>query len=507
MLTPTLIEHNESPLYAVIDLGSNSFHMLVTRQLANSVQVVDKVKRKVRLAAGLNSNNTLSSTAMAKGLECLRFFAERLQDIPSENIRIVATATLRLATNRADFIRAANDILGHNITLLSGLQEAENIYLGVAHTSCSAKEKLVLDIGGASTELIIGHNFTINHAASINMGCVTFNQRFFNDGVISEQRIDNAINFAEDCLAPHAQHYITLGWKVALGGSGTMQALAEILMFDKQPAIITADYLARIKVQLQQYSHFSDINIAGLTPERTPVFVSGVCILMALFNRLDIKQLQLSSGALREGLLYEMLPNSRDIAIRQRTINALSVKFHIDDSHVKRVKKQALALLNSTAPTWQIIDSNTIQLFESAIALHEIGLLIEYKRHQQHGEYLVNNSDMPGFEQAERQFIAAMVRLYKGEINVALLNTLSAVSVDQACYLLALLRIAIILCRRRQDDTLPEYQTTVEKHTLCLCLPNAWLAKHPLIADELQQESEALKAIGITFSVSFEQGE
>lgn len=495
------IENSTSPLYAVIDLGSNSFHMLITRQLADSVQVVDKVKRKVRLASGLDNHNLLGDSAIARGLECLSFFAERLQDISPENIRIVATATLRLATNRDKFINAANEILGHKITLLSGLQEAENIYLGVAHTSCSAKEKLVLDIGGASTELIIGSGFTIKHAISIDMGCVTFNKKFFDNGRLSSQCFEQAITYAKKCLSPHVAHYKKLGWQAVLGGSGTIQALAEILMFEKQPALITPAFLQRIKTDLVKFECIDDINIDGLTSERIPVFASGLTILIALFESLNVEHLQLSSGALREGLLYEMLPNSRNITIRQRTVTGLSHKFHIDTLQAQRIQKQVSTLLDSFAPTWQLVDENHIQLLNAATALHEIGLLLEYKRHQQHGAYLLNNADIPGFEQAERQFIAALVRLYKGGIDVNLLKSLSVVSFEHACYYLAILRLAIILCRRRQDDVLPNYQTRVDQGTIYLCLPLEWLEQHPLIADELLQENKELKKIGLTLSI------
>ncbi|GAA5136121.1 guanosine-5'-triphosphate,3'-diphosphate pyrophosphatase [Thalassotalea piscium] len=498
------IENNTSPLYAVIDLGSNSFHMLITRQLADSVQVVDKVKRKVRLASGLDSNNLLNQSAIARGLECLSFFAERLQDIPPENIRIVATATLRLATNRASFINAANTILGHKVTLLSGLQEAESIYLGVAHTSSSAKEKLVVDIGGASTELIIGSGFTIEHAISIDIGCVTFNAKFFEEGQLSPLKIEQAINYAKQQLAPYVAQYQSLGWQVVLGGSGTMQALAEILIFEKQPSLILYSFLQRIKLALTEFECIDDIVIEGLTSERVPVFVSGLTILIALFEALKIEQLQLSSGALREGLLYEMLPNSRQIAIRQRTVSGLSLKFHIDTLHAQRIQKQVTTLLESFAPAWQLVDKNEIELLHAATALHEIGLLLEYKRHQQHGAYLLNNADIPGFEQPERQFIAALVKLYKGGIDVTLLKSLSAVSFQHACYYLTILRLAIILCRRRQDDVLPSYQTKVENNTIFLCLPNQWLAQHPLIADELLQENKELKKIGLTLKIQCE---
>ena len=215
-----MITHTEisTPLYAVIDLGSNSFHMLITRQLANSVQVVDKVKRKVRLASGLSAQNQLSKSAIARGLECLQFFAERLQDIPQENIRIVATATLRIATNRDEFLSKANDILGQPINLLSGKQEAENIYLGVAHTSCGAKQRFVIDIGGASTELILGNGFTTQQVESLNIGCVTFKKQFFTDEKLSTNNFAQAINAAALQIKPLVTSYQKIGWQAVASG-------------------------------------------------------------------------------------------------------------------------------------------------------------------------------------------------------------------------------------------------------------------------------------------------
>jgi exopolyphosphatase/guanosine-5'-triphosphate,3'-diphosphate pyrophosphatase len=495
-------ENQHLPLYAVIDLGSNSFHMLITRQLADSVQVVDKVKRKVRLASGLDSNNHLSNAAIARGLECISFFAERLQDIPTENIRIVATATLRLAQNRDVFIEKANQLLGHKIRLLSGLDEAKNIYLGVAHTSCAAKEKLVLDIGGASTEIIIGNGFDIHHAISIDMGCVTFNKQFFPDGTISQTGFDKAITQAKLLLASHTDKYLKIGWKVVLGGSGTMQALAEILMFQQQSAIISYQFIKEMQKQVLNFNNVKELKIGGLVGERTPVFASGLTILIALFESFNIDQLQLSSGALREGLLYEMLPHSRAITIRQRTLNGLARKFHIDQEHAQRVATQVEKLLANVNQDWQLIDNNHIQLLKAGTALHEIGLLLEYKRHQQHGAYLLNNADVPGFEQAERQFIAALVKLYKGDIDKSLLEQQSVVSYQQACYYLCILRLAIILCHRRKDDVLPDYQVSITGNTIHLCLPNDWLSTHPLMADELLQENQQLALIDIHLDIS-----
>lgn len=491
-----------SPLYAVIDLGSNSFHMLITRLVADGVQTVDKVKRKVRLASGLDSNNVLSNDAMSRGYECLRFFAERLQDIAPENIRIVATATLRIAENSAEFLTTAESILGTEVKLLSGVQEAEGIYLGVAHTSdCSAK-RLVLDIGGASTEIVVGEDFTIHYAISLNMGCVTFNEQFFKGGKLSDKHFDLAINHAKSNLLPYLANYIDFGWQNVLGGSGTMQALAEILMHRKRPSIVTLDFLYEIKALLIDAGTIEDIAIGGLTSERKVVLASGLAILIALFESFEIDELQLSSGALREGLLYEMLPDMRKVNIRARTIDSLIERFHIDDAHANRVTQQALHLFDELATQWQIDDRQLRSLLFSACKLHEIGLLLSYKYHQLHGSYIIEHTDLPGFDQSERQLIMLLVRQYRGDISAESLANLAITDLATSAKLLSLLRLAVILCRRRQDEALPEYELSADNETIRLCLPEAWIAKHPLIADELLQENSHLATLGLSLTIS-----
>ena len=493
------VSSESSPYYAVIDLGSNSFHMLITRQLADSVQVVDKVKRKVRLASGLDENNVLSETAMARGLECLSFFAERLQDIPDHNVRIVATATVRLAQNKSEFLQRANQALGRKISLLSGEQEAELIYLGVAHTSCCAEQRLVIDIGGASTELIVGSGQLAQKIISLNMGCVTFNQQYFVNGLIDKSNIDQAKKAATKQIQPLAKSYCAIGWQTVLGGSGTMQALAEMLIFAHQPSIITREFLAQIEQKILTFDNISQINLPGLLLDRTPVFVSGVAILTAIFDCFNIKKLQLSSGALREGLLYQMLPNLHQLTIRQQTINSLMQRYHVDKQHAQNIKKQAIYLFDSFSKCWQLTKDNSYQHLLASCDLHEIGLLLEYKRHQKHSAYIINNADLAGFDQADRQLLSSLVLLYKGEIVPKKLSQ-SVTTTTTAAYLLAILRLAVILCRRRKDDVLPKYQAFI-KESIQLEISNEWLMRHPLIQDELMQENQYLAAIGLQLNV------
>ncbi len=490
-----------SPLYAVIDLGSNSFHMLITRLVADSVQTVDKIKRKVRLASGLNEQNELSNEAMLRGLECLNFFAERLQDIPPENVRVVATATLRLAENSDDFLSKAEQVLGHKVALLSGTQEAETIYLGVAHTSSSDDRRLVIDIGGASTELIAGNAFEALQVNSINMGCVTFNEHYFKDQKLSNANFNKAKKAAKVLLTPLVSDYTSIGWQSVLSGSGTIQALAEVLRANNQPAVISLEFLYSLEKQLIDCKTISEIDIKGLSLERQPVFASGLAILITIFESFALNELQLSSGALREGLLYEMLPNMRQMTIRQRTVHSIAERFHVDKSHASRVSNQAQVIFDNFAKHWPLVKDNSFKLLLTSCALHEVGLLLEFKHQQEHGAYIIKNADLPGFDQVDKQLVAALIRLQKSNIDIDVLKSQSVTNLPYAVYLLVIFRLALIMCQRRTDDVLPEFISEISGKNITIFLPESWLKTHPLIIDELTQENEYLAVIDLTLSL------
>lgn len=312
MKESTSIPQYDASHYAVVDLGSNSFHLLIIRLQENQLIPINKVKRKVRLAAGLNQQLELSSDAMKNGLDCLTLFAKHLTTIPLSNIKIVATATLRIARNRNDFINLANNILPLNIDLLNGQEEAETIYKGVNYTSksCIKQRQLVIDIGGASLEMIIGDNNTIIKSISLNIGCVSLREQCFTNGILTEANFITAIEEARKVIHPVSSSFKQLGWQSTIGRSGTIQALAEILTFRQQKVIITKTFLEEIKQILINCKYINNITVEGLRHDRAPVLASGLSILIALFDCLQIKELTLSSGALREGLLYEMLPHA-----------------------------------------------------------------------------------------------------------------------------------------------------------------------------------------------------
>ncbi len=488
------------PLYAVIDLGSNSFHMLITRLVADSVQVVDKVKRKVRLAAGLDENNILDQDAMARGWECLSFFAERLQDIPTENIKIVATATLRLAVNSKDFISKAESMLGYKIELISGEQEAHHIYLGVAHTTCSADKRLVIDIGGASTELIVGSGFTAQKVCSLDMGCVTFNNEFFANGQLSAAAFAKASNKANTLLTPLVGDYQRLGWDTALGVSGTLQAVAEVLTAQAKVQKITLSNLLDIQQQLIACKNINQLDIVGLQAERKPVFASGLAILIAIFKVFGLSEVQIAGGAIREGILYELLPNMRNVNIRYRTLLGLIERFSIDERHAYRVANIADKAFAAVRVNWQL-NSDLGSILQSACVLHEIGLLLEFKNNKKHAAYILNNADLAGFSNAERSLLIALVSNYKTDINHQAIQQQCLTSNILVVRAMAILRLAVILAKRRTDDELAQYDFKADGNGLCLLLPQQFIDHHPLIFANLKQEVAHLARVNIQLTV------
>ena len=292
--------------YTIIDLGSNSFHMLTVTKQANGFNVVSKHKQKVRLAAGLNGQKQLDLATMEKGWICLQNFRELLDKIQPVCILITATAALRIATNKQQFLTTAEQILQHPINLISGIQEAKTIFKGASFTDKIDKELLVIDIGGASTELVLGKGNTVHIANSLNIGCVTWLSHYFADDLLNEDNFSNAINAARQVISTVKSQYIKHHWELTLGASGTIQAVNEINQAQKLTQNLSIELLQQIKQQCILCKSIKTLNIVGLEESRAPVFASGLAILIAIFESFDIHSMQLSNGALREGLISMM---------------------------------------------------------------------------------------------------------------------------------------------------------------------------------------------------------
>ena len=488
-------------LYAAVDLGSNSFHLVIVRVVAGSVQIIGKVKQKVRLAAGLDENMNLDQVSMERGWKCLESFAERLQDVPLSNIKVVGTATLRLANNADVFIKKAETILNHKLEVISGEEEARQIYLGVAYTSANQGNSLVIDIGGASTEVIIGNDMNPINLVSLDMGCVTFMERYFTKGTLTENNFIAAISAAKTLLEPIQADFVCFDWQQCLGASGTPQAITEILVAQGISDAIRLDYLHSLMQECIECGHIDALDIEGLSEPRRPIFPSGLAILIALFESLKIDSMQISGGALREGLIYGMLENSQVNNRRQVTLQEAMQRFHIDTEQAERVKEVAISLYHQFCRQSNLCNFDAITMLEAASLLHETGLHIEYKQYHLHGAYILTHVPLVGYTQLQKQCICELVKGHRQEIDAHQFDGFHPSMQPVLKALSRIIRIACILSIRRKHDILPEIQLNAEELKWTLTFPEKWLKQHPLIDAELANEKWQQHKVGWTLEI------
>jgi len=460
--------------------------MLVVQNINGVPRTIAKVKRKVRLALGLDHNNRLDLAAMQRGWDCLSLFAERLECIPPQNIKIVATATLRLASNADVFCAKGDDILGHRINIISGEQEASLIYHGMAVSSHSADKRLIVDIGGASTELILGRGLEPLVLNSLNMGCVTWLERYFGDGIISQANIEQAMAAAAQVLAPVQQDYLAHHWQLSLGASGSIQAVQEVLVAQELNELITRDKLEIILQQVIACKELKSLSLVGLKPERQLVFVSGLVILLTLFKQLSIDEMMGSGGALREGLIDELIGFAVPGDIRMHCCQRLQQRFELDIKHANQIASCAGSLALQLGD--ELFDAQDLEMLRYGAMLHEIGTSVEFLQAQRHGHYLLSNTPMAGFSKEQRKLVAALVGSYKNEINVDSFQQQASCNEHTAQLLASCLRLAVILNGRDQANRNGMLRVALVKGCITLYFDATELAIYPLLLAELEQE-------------------
>ncbi|MGR8947848.1 MAG: exopolyphosphatase [Gammaproteobacteria bacterium] len=481
---------------AAVDLGSNSFHMIVVETNNGHFQVVDKIRDMVRLAAGLNKKNVLDDDTIDRAIKTLERFGERLRDMEDGSVRIVGTNTLRKARNIDEFLSRAEAAVGHPIDIIAGSEEARLIYLGVSHgLEDESERRLVIDIGGGSTEFIVGRHFEPLLAESLHIGCVSMSNRFFADGRITEKAFTEAVLHARQEIEPIEEKYRSTGWQTAIGASGTNLAIYDVVMANNwSKEGITADALKKLKTALIVCGSIENVNFSGLSSERKPVFVGGVAILYAAFDALGIEQLRISDSALREGLLYDLLGRIQHEDVREQTIESLIDRYQVDRPQADRVFLSAKDFLTQVAEPWALEDENSLLLLRWSSFLHEIGRSIAHSQYQKHGEYLLANMDMPGFARGEQRRLAALVRLHRRKLSDSVLATFAGQWREKISKLTVLLRLSVVLHRRRSVLDLPGIKIKTESKTIKLTFPSGWLDEHPLTEADLSQEAAYLKA-------------
>jgi exopolyphosphatase/guanosine-5'-triphosphate,3'-diphosphate pyrophosphatase len=495
-----LLVPNKTPeIVAAVDLGSNSFHMIVCSLKEGKLQTIDRLKETVRLASGLDSNDMLESNTQERALSCLEKFAQRIRHFPLESVRIVGTNTLRTAKNAHQFLGRAEQILNHPIHIISGIEEARLIYLGVAYSLGSyAQLRLVMDIGGGSTEYIIGTGDTPREKESLYMGCVTVSNRFFKEGQLSKNAFAEAVLFAQQRLEPFQKKFHRNHWNQAIGASGSLRSIAKVLQAKNWSNNgITREGLEQLVTRICQCAHINDLNLPELDAERLPVFTGGVAIVYATFKSLGIEQMTIADGALREGLIQDLLGRLSDHDTRASTVEVLAKRYRTDRDQATRIKQTINAMLMqlNKKHDWSY-DENAVQFLQWAADLHEIGIDIAHNQYHKHGAYLIENSDLAGFSRQDQQVLSTIVRSHRRKFLPALFVGLPAPWNKQAAYLTLILRLAILLHRNRDEQELPYFKITISKTKINLKFPIDWLGQSPLTYADLIQEAEYLKAAG-----------
>lgn len=476
--------------FVAIDMGSNSFHLVIAREQDGKLQIVHKEKQQVKLAQGLDADNRLSNDAIQRGIECLKDFNLRFAEISNAEIRLVATYTLRVAVNRADFLTQAKAALPYPIEVISGHEEARLIYHGIAQSEMLDKHNLVIDIGGGSTEVIVGRRQKSRALSSLNCGCVSFHEKFFADGHINMENFNAACQAADEEFSTLSQAYFNQEWDLVLGSSGTIKAVSEVLNELYGDADISLVSLKKLKRQLIEWGELSG-RFSSIDERRSAILPAGLAILISFFRRLALKRLKYTSGALREGVLYEMAQIGQYQDVRLRTVDSIARLYHVDRSHAFRVRDTAMQLFEQVADNWQLRGHS--RLLAYAATLHEVGIHINSRAHQRHGAYIIENADLPGFDENLQQELALLIGNHRKRPDESLeQNSLMA-------RLVCLLRLAALLNLGRQGKSI-SIQLTADEQGLKITLPRG-KRKVALLSADLERETKWLQPLGIVLTL------
>ena len=477
---------------------------MVARIVADSVQTLHKVKIRVRLAEGLDKNNILDEESIERGIQALESLSDSLKGFNPDSVRIVATNTLRKANNAKAFIRKARKVLPYPIEVIAGIEEARLIYQGVAHTVEDKGQRLIVDIGGGSTEFIIGEGFTPKLLRSLQLGCVAYNKRFFKQGDLKLKIFNKAITAAQQELEFIAGRYAKMGWQACICTSGTAKAIllvAEELELENTNQGITYQHLTQIMEYCCDIGRIEDLHLASIAEDRKQVFAAGLAILMATFKSLNIQQFDFSATALREGVIYEMEDRLQHKDIRERTAHSLATRYDVDIEQAKRVLNTTQTIYQHVAKDWKVKNKELQNLLGWAALLHEVGLQINSRGVQRHSAYVLANAEMPGFNQEQQTLISTLVRFHRKKIRVTEIEEFSNYDPEQVYKLIVLLRLGALLNIRRQDNILPDLVLQYDGNTLNLQFPSNWLDTDALFRADLETEIGYLAALDIKLTL------
>lgn len=492
---------NALPMLASVDLGSNSFRLQICVNHNGQLQVIEDMKHMIRLAGGLDENKNLDEESQQRALECLAQFAERLRGFAAENVRAVATNTFRVAKNIKAFHEKAEAALGFPIEIIAGREEARLIYTGVVHTFKSNGQKmLIVDIGGGSTEFVLGHASQPTHTESLPLGCVTYSKRFFS-GKINEKNFQAAITAARGEIQRISKIYKRQGWDIALGTSGTAKAIAAVIEAEKLGEVITLAAMRQLKDKIISAGSVKKAKLNNLKSERIEVFAGGLAVLLAAFEELSIEKMAFNEAALRDGVFYDLIGRDYEDDLREQTVLQFQERYHVSKNQAQRVAEIAARFLRSLVrhATVQELDYWSDYLRWSAM-LHEIGIDIAHTGYHKHTAYILAQADMPGFSRGEQTLLSQITLAQRGDLKK--MNELGELKPMQWDTIFAL-RLSVLFCRARLPLTLPEnIQLRRDNGNIVLQVSQDWLDNNPLTAAALQSEVDAWNKVHKTFVLS-----
>jgi exopolyphosphatase / guanosine-5'-triphosphate,3'-diphosphate pyrophosphatase len=487
-------------LIAAVDLGSNSFRLQVGRVAGNLIYPLDSLKESVRLAAGLTPEKALDGASQLRALDALSRFGERLRGFDVKTVRAVATNTLRVAKNAPQFLPEAEAALGFPIEVIAGREEARLIYLGVAHSLANPRtQQLVVDIGGGSTEFIIGRHFKPLQLESLYMGCVGFSLRFFPGGRVDKASMRDAELAACKELQTIVHPYRATGWEEAVGSSGTAKALVDLL---EQNGLssggITRDGLEALRTMLVRAGDATRLQLDGLRADRIPVLPGGLAIMSAVFKELGLERMVFSEGALRLGVLYDLLGRYHHEDLREATVDDFMRRYQVDGFQAERVSQTALDVLTQLIPdlTADADDADARTLLWAA-RLHEVGVSLAHSSYHKHSAYILANADMPGFSRRDQARLSRIVLAHRGKLE----RVHPAVTEVRDWLLIFAIRLAALLHRARDDSARPPIRVTLSRRGFQLQVESAWLAASPLTSAALDEEIRQWAGVGLELKV------
>lgn len=494
--TSRCLEQVRNNTLAAVDLGSNSFHLQIGRVVEGQIYLLDGLREPVLLGAGLTRDKRIDRATQLRALEALARFGERLRGFPADAVRAVGTNALREAKNAPQFLAEARETLGFPIEVVFGREEARLIYLGVSHSlPPAAHRRLVVDIGGGSTEFIIGTGYEPGLMESLRMGCVSYSLKHFPDGRIDKGGMKKAELAASNELERIVKEYRKAGWREAVASSGTAKSIAAVLAANGwSEQGIDMGGLARLRDKLIKAGDIERLDLPGLRDDRKVIIAGGVAIMGAVLEELGIERMDVADGALRQGVLYDLMGRVARHDMRELTVKAFMRRYHVDVTQAERVGGLAHKLYADIAPRASADDR---LMLAWAAAMHEIGLTIAHAAYHKHSAYILSNADMPGFSRDEQARLARLVLAHRGKL--AKLEGLAARSPDWL--LVFCLRLAALFFRRRTDTELPRIGCRATGSGFQLTLPAAWLDANPLTASALDAEGDDWRAVGLKLEI------